>query len=104
MKKLFSRDPLTGITRFFHYDEAQDANNFVIETVQETTPIVEANKAEFNAAPAKFGKEDFAKVASIPLSVYFDLKKRGITKDPIAMKRWLNDPDNRAFRTRPGVV
>lgn len=104
MKKLFSHDPLTGITKFFHYDEAQDAKNFVIESVQQTTPIVEANKEEFNNSRASTRGEEFVKVASIPLTIYFDLKKRGIANDPVALKRWLNDPDNRAFRTRPGVV
>ena len=45
---------------------------------------------------------DMTRVASIPLSLYFDLKKKGIADDPVAMKRWLNDPDQRFFRTRPG--
>jgi len=45
-----------------------------------------------------------ARVASIPLNVYYDLKRRGIADDPKAMKKWLNDPDNRVFRTREGTV
>lgn len=104
MKKLFSHDPLTGITKWFHYDEGQDAKNFLIETVQETTPIVEANKSEFNNSRSSTHGEEFVKVASVPLSLYFELKRKGIANDPVALKRWLNDPDNRAFRTRPGVV
>jgi len=105
MKKLFSHDPLTGTTKFFHYDESVDEQNFAIQTVQETTPIIDANRAEMNDAPTRIGSnEDFVKVASIPLTIYMDLQKKGITKDPKAFKRWLNDPDNRFFRTRPGVV
>jgi hypothetical protein len=106
MKKLLSHDPLTGISKVFHYDPSVDEKNFIIETVQETTPIVEANKAEFqnSAALGKSGKENMVKVASIPLTLYFELKRKGVANDPAAMKRWLNDPDNRFFRTREGVV
>ena len=107
IKKLLHSDPLTGITQVFHHDESVDAKNFVIQTVQDTTPIVETNKREFNEAPShKLGAngENFVKVASIPLTIYHELRKKGIAQDPAAMKRWLNDPDNRYFRSRPGVV
>jgi len=43
-------------------------------------------------------------VASIPLSIYYDLKRQGIVDDPVRLKRWLNDSDNKYFRTRGGVV
>ena len=32
------------------------------------------------------------------------LKAEGKLDDDAYMKRWLNDPDNRFFRTRPGQV
>jgi hypothetical protein len=43
-------------------------------------------------------------VAQIPMALYYDLKSKGITEDPARMKAWLNDPENRYFRTRPGTV
>jgi hypothetical protein len=104
MKKILEHDPLTGITRTFHYDEGYDAKNFLIETVQETAGIVERNRNAFNDAKQGFHGEELSKVASIPLTIYYDLVKKGIDKDPVAMKRWLNDPDNAAFRVKPGVV
>jgi hypothetical protein len=100
LKLPFSYDPVLGIKRTFHGSE--DGNTFVIQTEQDTTGIVEANKAAYNDAPERWG--DMTRVASIPLSLYFDLKKKGITDDPVAMKRWLNDPDQRFFRTRPGTL
>ena len=45
-----------------------------------------------------------SRVASIPLTVYYDLKQKGILDDQAAMKKWLNDPDNELFRTRKGKV
>ncbi len=100
MKLPFSYDPVLGIKRTFHGSE--DGNTFVIQTEQDTTGIVEANKAAYNDAPDRWG--DMTRVASIPLSLYFDLKKKGIADDPVAMKRWLNDSENRFFRTRGGNV
>jgi hypothetical protein len=103
MKKLLDHDAAAGITRVFHYDESVDEKNFLIETKQNVDGIIEQNRREFNGADRGF-KGDMKKVASIPLTVFMDLQKRGITRDPVAMKRWLNDPDNAAFRTAPGVV
>jgi len=98
MKKVLSHDPATGITRFFHWDDSRD--EFVIQTRQETTQIVEAIKLAYNEAPDRWG--DMTRIASIPASIYFDLKKKGIVDDPAAFKRWLSDPDQRFFRTRGG--
>jgi hypothetical protein len=50
----------------------------------------------------KFGEH--AKVASIPLSVYYELKRQGIADDPKALRKWLNQSENRAFRTREGTL
>ena len=69
---------------------------------QDVTGIVEMNKADFNDAPARWG--DGKRVASIPMAIYWELKRTGVADDQAALRRWLNDPDNRHFRTRPGVV
>lgn len=99
-KRIFDTDPLTGITRYWH---VKDNGEFVIET-QQKIDVDEANRKRRveTSKHTKWG--DVARVASIPLSVYYDLKRRGITDDPKAMKKWLNDPDNRVFRTREGTV
>jgi len=46
------------------------------------------------------------KVAEIPATLYYDLvKKLGDPKHNMAAwKRWLNDPENRFFRTTGGSV
>ena len=105
MKLPFSFDPATGITKTYHFDP-NAPKEFIIETNQPTTAIVEANRAEHNDAPAlgNSGKETFVKVASIPLVIWNELRRNGIARDPVALKRWLNDPDNRFFRTRAGHV
>lgn len=90
---------MNGITKYWH---VKDNGEYAVETVQDVTKIAEANKRQSNSAGGKWG--EMAKVASIPLSVYYDLKRRGIIDDPVAMRKWLNDPDNFAFRTRAGKL
>lgn len=99
-KRIFDTDPLTGITRYWH---VKDNGEFVIET-QQKIDVDEANRKRRVETDKRTKWGDVARVASIPLSVYYDLKRRGITDDPKAMKKWLNDPDNRVFRTREGTV
>ena len=100
--KLFDRDAALGMTQLFHYDPIEDT--FTIETIQDTTAIVEGNKAEYNSIDERAQYGEFSKIASIPLNLFYDLQKRGITRDKAKFRAWLNDPDNRYFRTRPGRV
>jgi len=95
----FNQNAELGITRWFDYDWETDT--FGIHTEQDLEPSIEANKALFNDAQTNW-RGDMHLVASIPMSIYFDLKQKGIADDDAAMKRWLNDADNQVFRTRPG--
>lgn len=99
--RLFDIDPATGTRRLFHYDHADD--RFHIETQQDVTDLVEQNKWLANNERQDF-KGDMHRVASIPLSIYYDLKKRGILDDQKRMRQWLNDSENRFFRVKGGVV
>ena len=95
-KRIFDTDPLTGITRYWH---VKDNGEYVIETVQKVD-VDEANTRARNATDKRTKWGEMARVASIPLSVYYELKRQGIVDDQKAFKKWLNDPDNRVFRTR----
>lgn len=82
----------------------------VIETVQDVSSIIEQNKKEYNENNGKWGGDIFDnKIASIPLTVIDDLNKAGIMRgfhvlDQKKFRAWLNNPDNRFFRTRQGRV
>jgi len=100
-KKLFSHDPLTGITKYWH--DNQDGT-VTLESDQDVSAIMAENqfgRKEIDKH-AKWG--DMSRVASIPLTVYYDLKQKGILDDQVALRKWLNDPDNELFRTRKGKV
>lgn len=84
----------------------------IIEDVQDCTAIIEKNKKEYNSYDerARWSDEPFQnKVASIPLTVIDNLNKQGILRgfhvlDQKRFKAWLNDSDNRFFRTRTGRI
>jgi hypothetical protein len=92
-------------------DFRDDGDQLIVTQEQNITDILEANKADYNATDSRAGWGDTLnnRVARIPLAVFTDLEKKGITRGltVIDMKRfkdWLNDPDNRVFRTRAGKI
>ncbi|WP_043285644.1 hypothetical protein [Paraburkholderia oxyphila] len=101
--KHFESVPEFGIERIWHYDETNDTAT--IENRQNHDPLLEHTKGQYNAVDerARWG-DGMHKVASIPIIIYQELKMKGIIDDPVAFKKWLNDPENRFFRTRPGKV
>lgn len=101
MKRIIHQNADAGITQYFHMNDEGDIG---LETVQNVTDIVEENKASYNAIDERASWGEGQRVASIPMSIYYDLKAQGILDDQVKFKAWLNSPDNRFFRTRPGRV
>lgn len=102
--RILGHDPLTGITEIFHYDDTTD--EFHIENRQELI-LDEMNADEYNDVSTKSTtqwKGDMHRVASIPMVIYADMVKTGMIHDQKAMRKWLADPDNRVFRTKPGSL
>ena len=91
---------------------ADGEGGIVIQPRQDVTGIMEQNKKEFNSFDerARWSDQLFGnKVASIPMTVIDDLNKQGIMRgfavlDDKRFAMWLNDPMNRAWRTRTGKV
>lgn len=100
--KILSQNKDAGITQLWH--EHTDGS-VTIETKQDITDIIENNKATYNNVDGRANwKGEMHKVGSIPMSIYHELQKQGILQDPKRLKKWLNDPSNQVFRTRPGKV
>jgi len=91
---------------------ADGDGGIIIETRQDISAILEQNKKEYNSfdEKARWSDELFGnKIASIPITVIDDLNAKGIMRgfavlDEKRFKAWLNERDNRVFRTRTGVV
>ena len=101
-RRLFSRDPSTGITRWFHYDEATEEST--IHTEQDIEPILELNQKLRNNQTRLDRWGDGKIVASVPMTIYSEWVASGKINDEAFIKRWLNDPANRIHRTFLGKV
>ena len=88
-----------GTKTVFHYDHA--AEEFYIEDVEDVHGTLEENKGLSQLDTGNW-QADRHHVAQIPEVVWADLVKRGIAQDDKALLRWLDDPDNRLFRTKHG--
>jgi len=87
-----------------------DKEEITIKQEQDVSDLIEANKQEYNNADTKWSDRLFGnKIASIPFTAIDKLNKQGIMKgyEILDQKRffaWLNDRDNRFFRTKPGTL
>jgi hypothetical protein len=88
----------------------QDDGGIVIAKEQNVSALIDANKEEYNTADSKWNDNALEnRVARIPMAVFEDLQKQGITRgftviDMPRFKAWLNNPDNRVFRTKAGRI
>ena len=106
-KRLISFDNETKISNNFTFEEdtsSKREHNFVLSREQDVTDIIKDNREQFNESDKRDPYGHWNKVASIPMVLYYELKNKGILDDPKAIKKWLNDPDNKAFRTREGTL
>jgi hypothetical protein len=99
-KTIISSNPLTKRKTVL----ASDTDAVRIYSEQDVTDVLEDNKSFYNSTDERARWGEMTRVASIPTSVYYDLKRRGLVDDKEKFKAWMNDPDNRLFRTRPGRV
>lgn len=91
-------DPVSKVRRLLTADD----ETFTASATQEISERLDINKALQNTPRSGWGEGQ--RVASIPNVIWEDLIRRGIARDKKKLRAWLNDPDNRAFRTRLGKV
>jgi len=106
VSRRFNETPEQAIRRIAH--EHADGSG-VLETQQDVTDIVKNNKENYNERHGERFNDFSTHVARIPTGIYYELVRTGVideVRDPEgkAFKRWLNDPDNRAWRTRAGTI
>ena len=89
---------------------ADGDGGIVIETKQDVSEIIEANKAQLEVDKQRTGNlKDLHHIARIPFTVIDDLNKAGIMKgftivDNAAFACWLNNPVNAAWKTYRGTI
>lgn len=97
--KVLKRDPDGTITYFIDTGDA-----WIVKTETPVQALIDWNREEYNASEGlRFG--DGQVVARIPENLYYDkLLEPSRQRDRKWLKRFLNDADNRAFRTFKGEV
>ena len=101
---LLSADPVTRVSRKMYYAEHDDTA--VVVSEQDSTDIEDANRALFNSFRGAWERHaEYGDLyARIPLVVWGDLISKGIAYDDDRFAAWLDDQDNKAWRTRPGRI
>ena len=92
-------DPVT--TRYTEITTDSETGLPLITYTQNTRAIIEANKRMAGNFTGP-NKDGFTKVASIPNVVWQRLMQTGVAYDQQALNAWLNERDNRFFRTDDG--
>lgn len=98
--RVLARDRRTGKLVLFH---ALPDGTFAIESRMDVEPILEANKVRAAAARSDW-KGDIHHVASLDMMVWQQLRSEGRMQEQKDFAKWLNDPDNRKWRSKPGRV
>lgn len=90
-------DSISGTLTKMHITTDQ---KLVFEDVVNIDQIAAQNKADREAISNTAKLPDgMVRVASLPMLVYFDLKKRGILEDKMALRKWLKSEEAVPFRT-----
>lgn len=101
---LLKWDPQTGKSTWVKYE---DDGRVVVRTDTPVHKTIEENTAFRNATPDGW-KGDWHRVASIPMNLLYDdnlgLMEAHAQGDDRYLRRWLNDSDNRAWRTKEGRI
>lgn len=99
--RLFDFDPATGRTQWVLHEDGK----MHIRTDCPVDNLIKENaEAQAKARGTRFG--DLARVASVPLNAYYStgLHEAMRQNDMGFAKKWLNDGDNAAWRTREGTI
>ena len=99
-------DKSKGKRKDLHYDAIND--EFVLETREDVTDIVEVNRAARNLTEAHTPYGDINRVGSIPVAMFYDMMARGEidqhgqSNNDERLLKFLMDPTNKDFKTRNG--
>lgn len=103
-KRLIRHDPARGVSVWLDIDAI--TGDFVFTEIQRVSGL--QTRINSQANDWRFGdlightQNHVQQVAELPAIVVHRLMREGIWRDDKAMRKWLNDRDNRAFRTSGG--
>lgn len=104
LTRLLDIDPHTNSHTLFHTDT--NGEKMALEEVQDVTDLVEKSKLLYNCYDERtpFKGDGLHHVAHIPDVMWAEMCRTGANLDKRFIRDWVNNPDNAAFRTRPGRI
>jgi len=84
----------------YSHEFATEDEKVVYHTKQNVAPVIQHCKTLAEHKPGK----DFRHVAEVPMVIYQKALREGWAQDNKKWKQWLNNPDNKLFRTWGGKV
>ena len=75
-------------------------DKFIYNSYQNVQPVIEHAKVLSEQTPGK----EMRHIAEIPMVIYQKAVREGWAEDKKKFKEWLNDPDNKMFRSWKGRV
>ena len=99
--KLFDYDPLYRRAVWVNHDRENGLMHFRVD--YDVSELLEQNKEAYNNAPRGWAGEYMHHIAKVPLNLYYD-QLEPMKGDDKAFDRWLNDPENRGWRTKKGWI
>lgn len=98
----FNADTAMAIRRYWQ-DEPD--GGVTVATEQDVEAVVDNARAMYGQhSPRSRWTGDMHQVATIPLTIFMELHRQGIAQDQRALRKWVNNSDNSAWRTRPGRI
>ena len=89
------------IARVLHADDRDPFGDFAIETIEDVEPLLDSVKVlREDHKP----RGDMKHVARVPVTIVEKAMREGWFNDQAAWARFLNDPDNAAFRVWEGKL
>lgn len=105
LTRTLSYDPRTKTREIFR---SNDDGTFDIITMQDVEDVQQdahdMKKAFRGPGGGRWKGDGFHKVAMVPMTVLTEWYQNGTLKDQNTLKKWVNDPANAVFRTRPGRI
>lgn len=101
-RRFLDYDPETKLNRWFYYDH--DTGEWYIAEEADVQEVADVAKESYASTDERARWGEGQRVASIPCIIWQQLVEQGIADDDKALRKWLDDPDNQVFRTRPGRI
>ena len=106
-KKILGYDPIQKKTTYFHGGNNGEHHISIEQDVKEIIKMAKDKDIEYKPYNLTGNTQNHRQqIAELPANLYYELiKKFGQPKqNRKAWSRWLNDPDNKAFRTGGGNI